>query len=149
MNIYPRKIKNKLDQTIQKLLGNREKFANNPNKDFIRNRKLLLKRVIELLITMGAGSQNMELLEYFTFDADLPTASALIQQHSKLKPSALLFILQEFCKSFEKIKRYKSYRLLAVDGSRVPIFRDPTDTDTFVILNQYSEGGFSSCECPL
>lgn len=140
MNIYPRSIKNKLDQTIQKLLGNREKFVNNPNKDFIRNRKLSLKRVIELLITMGAGSQNKELLEFFKFDASLPTASALIQQRNKLKPSALLFVLQDFCKSFEKIKRYKGYRLLAVDGSKVPIFRDPTDTDTFVILNQYSEG---------
>ncbi|UYO62753.1 IS4 family transposase [Acetobacterium wieringae] len=96
--------------------------------------------MIELLITMGAGSQNKELLEFFKFDASLPTASALIQQRNKLKPSALLFVLQDFCKSFEKIKRYKGYRLLAVDGSKVPIFRDPTDTDTFVILNQYSEG---------
>ncbi|MBI4857215.1 MAG: hypothetical protein HY818_10810 [Acetobacterium woodii] len=86
MNIYPRSIKNKLEQTIQKLLENREKFANNPNKDLIRNRKLSLKMVIELLITMGAGSQNKELLEFFKFDASLPTASALIQQRNKLKP---------------------------------------------------------------
>lgn len=140
MNNYPRSIKYNLDQSIQKLLWNREKFVNNPRKDFVRNRKLSLKTVVELLITMGAGSQNKELLEFFKFDASLPTASAFIQQRNKLKPSALLFILQEFSKSFQKIKKYKGYRLLAVDGSKVPIFRDPSDKDTFVVLNQYSDG---------
>ncbi len=89
---------------------------------------------------MGAGSQNKEILEFFKFDVTLPTASALIQQRNKLKPSGLLFLLQEFTKSFKKHKKYRGYRLLAVDGSKVPIFRDPNDSETFAIMNQYDTG---------
>ncbi|MBI9015228.1 MAG: IS4 family transposase [Clostridiales bacterium] len=140
MNDYPQIVKRKLDHCIQKLVWNRERFVNNPDKDFIRSRKMPLKRLISILITMGPGSQNKELLEFFKFDVALPTASALIQQRNKLKPTALLFVLQEFTKSLKKIKRYRGYRLLAIDGSKVPIYRDPNDADTFAILNQYSEG---------
>lgn len=140
MNEYAKTIKKKMDQSIQKLLWNREDFVLNPKSDFTRNRKLSLKKLIELLITMGAGSQNKEILEFFKFDSTLPTASALIQQRNKLKPSALQFVLQEFANSFKKVKKYRGYRLLAVDGSKVPIFRDPDDPETFAILNQYSEG---------
>ncbi len=140
MNKYAKSIKRKLDQCIQKLLWNRKEYVHNPKRDFTRNRKLSLRTLIELLITMGAGSQNKEILEFFKFDVKLPTASALIQQRNKLKPSGLQFVLQEFSKSFKKIRKYRGYRLLAVDGSKVPIFRDPDDPETFAVLNQYSDG---------
>jgi len=113
----------------------------NPKSDFTRKRKLSFKTLIELLITMGAGSQNKELLEFYKFDEKLPTASALIQQRNKLKPSALLFILQRFSNSFKKIKKFRGYRLLAVDGTKVSVYRNPDDPDTFTVLNQYSGGG--------
>lgn len=140
MNKYAKSIKKKLDQCIQKLLWNREDYVRDPERDFTRNRKLSLGGLIELLITMGAGSQNKEMLEFFKYDVSLPTASALIQQRNKLKPSALQFVLQEFAKSFKKPKKFRGYRLLAVDGSKVPIFRNPDDPETFAILNQYSDG---------
>ena len=140
MNEYAKSVKRKMDQSIQKLLWNRQDYVLNPKSDFTRNRKLSLRTLVELLITMGAGSQNKELLEFFKFDSTLPTASALIQQRNKLKPSALQFVLQEFANSFKKVKKYRGYRLLAVDGSKVPIFRDPDVPETFAILNQYSEG---------
>lgn len=65
MNSYPKLVKKKLDQYIQHVVLNREKFVRNPKKDFTRNRKLSLKNLVELIITMGAGSQNKELLEFF------------------------------------------------------------------------------------
>lgn len=140
MNKFANKIKKKLDQNIQKLIWKREDYVHNPKRDFTRNRKISLTVLIELLITMGAGSQNKEILEFFKFDPTLPTASALIQQRNKLKPSALLFVLQEFTKSFKKHKKYRGYRLLAADGSKVPIFKDPDDSETFAIMNQYDTG---------
>lgn len=140
MNQFARSIKKKMDQSIQKLLWNREDYVLNPKSDFTRNRKLSLKTLIELLITMGAGSQNKEILEFFKFDSSLPTSSALIQQRNNLKPSALQFVLQTFASSFKKLKKYRGYRLLAVDGSKIPIFRNPDDSETFAVLNQYSEG---------
>ncbi len=140
MNKYTNTIKRKLNQSIQKLVWNRENYVYDPKRDFTRKRKISLRTLIELLITQGAGSQNKEILEFFKFNVALPTASALIQQRNKLKPTALLFILHDFTKSFNKIKKYRGYRLLAIDGSKIPIHRNPDDTDTFVILNQYSDG---------
>lgn len=122
MNKYPKLIKKNLDKCIQKLMWNREKYVVNPEKDFTRNRKISLKILIELLISLGAGSINKELLEFFKFDVNLPSASAFVQQRSKLKSTALLYLLQEFASSFKKIKKFRGYRLLAVDGSKIPIF---------------------------
>lgn len=140
MNKCPNKVKKILDNCIHKLVWMRNDYVMKPKKDFSRNRKLSLKTLIELLITMGAGSINKELLEFFKFDITLPSASAFVQQRNKLKPAALLFLLQEFANSFNKVKKFRGYRLLAIDGSKIPIFRDPDDKDTFVILNQHSDG---------
>ncbi len=140
MNKYPRYVKKKLDQCIQQLIWNREKYVMNPEKDFTRNRKISLKMLIEILITKGAGSINKELLEFFKFDPNLPTASALVQQRHKLKPIALLDLLQEFTGTFKKIKKFRGYRLLAIDGSKIPISLNPDDEDTFAITNQFSTG---------
>lgn len=119
---------------------NRHDFVRNPSKDFTRNRKISFRILIEILITMGASSQNKELLEFYKFNVQLPTASASIQQRDKLKPSALLYVLQEFINSLGKMKTYKCYRLLAIDGSKITIFKDPNNKETFVITNQYSVG---------
>ena len=140
MNVMPKLIKMKLDKSIQKLILQKEKFVSNPSRDFTRTRKLSLDKLIELLITMGAGSLNKELLEYYKFDTKTPTSSALVQQRSKLKPEALLYILQEFSESFKNLKKFKGHRLLAVDGSKIIIHRNPNDPDTFVTYNEYSEG---------
>ena len=140
MNTYAKLVKKKMDQSIQKLLWSRENYVLNPATDFTRNRKLSLRTLVELLITLGAGSQNKEILNFFKFKESLPSASALIQQRNKLKPTALQFVLQEFASSFKKLKKYRGYRVIAVDGSKVPIFRDPEDLETFTIYNQHSEG---------
>jgi len=140
MNRYPKKVKCLLNRSIHKLFLKRKEHIRNPDKDFTRKRKIPFKTLIKILITMGAGSQNKELLEFFEFDTKIPTASALIQQRDKLKPSAFLYVLQEFTGLLKKVKTYKGYRLLAIDGSKIPIFRNPDDKDTFVVLNQYSDG---------
>lgn len=141
MNKYPKLIKKNLDNCIQKLMWNREKCVVNPEKDFTRNRKISLKTLVELLISMGAGSINKELLDFFKFNVNLPSASAFVQQRSKLKSTALLYLLQEFASSFKKLKKFRGYRLLAIDGSKIPIFFDPDDKDTFTISNQFGVGG--------
>lgn len=140
MSKYAKNVKKKLDQCIQKLTLNRHDFVRNPNKDFTRVRKISFKTLIEILITMGAGSQKKELLEFFKFNVQLPTASALIQQRDKLKPAALLYLLQEFVHALGKMKTYRGYRLLAIDGSKVPIYKNPDDAETFVITNQFDVG---------
>lgn len=140
MNVLPRLVKMRLDNSIKKLVAQKEKYVKHPNRDFIRNRKLSLSKLVELLITMGAGSQNKELLECYKFDVQTPTASAMIQQRNKLKPDALLYVLQEFAGSFKKIKKFKGHRLLAIDGSKIIIHRNPSDHETFAVYNKHSDG---------
>lgn len=79
MNKYAKTIKKKLNQSIQKLVRNREDYVYDPIRDFTRNRKISLRTLIELLIAKGAGTQNKEILEFFEFDVSLPTSSVLIK----------------------------------------------------------------------
>ncbi len=57
MNKYAKSIKKKLNQSIHKLVWNRGDYVHDPKRNFTRNRKISLRTLIELLITMGAGSQ--------------------------------------------------------------------------------------------
>jgi hypothetical protein len=143
MNIFPNKVKKALHETIEKLVEKKEQFVKRPNKDFVRNRKLSLYKLIDMIIGMGAGSLNKELLDYFDLKLTTPTSSAMIQQRDKLKPEALLYVLKEFTSSFsDGFKKYGKYRLLAVDGSKMSIARNACDEHTFVPLNQHTSGNF-------
>lgn len=140
MNVYAKIIKKKLDESIGKLEKIIPLFSKNPGKDFTRNRKLPINKLIEFLIFMGGNTQTKELLEHFKFSFKTPTSSAFIQQRSKLVPEALAFILSEFVGSIKNFKTFKGYRLIAVDGSKVSIPVNPDDKDSYAISNKNSKG---------
>lgn len=125
-----------LNKQIGKLKNHKE-FLKNPNKDFTRNRKLKFDTVIHLLLCMESGSLKDELYRYFDLDTDNPTSSALIQQRDKIKIEAFEWLLKEFTKETRQNKKYKGYRLLAVDGSSIPISYDKNDKDTYLDLNSH------------
>jgi|LGVF01.2.fsa_nt_gb hypothetical protein len=140
MNNYPKLIKKRLDKCILALANKKHDYIKRPGKDFSRKRLFTFESLIEFLIVMGAGSQTKVILEFFKFDIKTPTSSSLIQQRDKLKPDALLHLLQNFTATFKKIKTFKGYRLLAVDGSKVTIPTNPNDYETYVISNKNSKG---------
>ena len=140
MNVYAKTIKKKLDRSIQNLSEIISLFSKNPGKDFTRNRKLPIKEFIKLLIFMGGNTQTNELLKHFKFDVETPTSSAFIQQRNKLLPEALGFVLSEFVNSLKKLKTFKGYRLIAVDGSKVSIPLNPDDEDTYAKSKENSKG---------
>jgi len=140
MNNYPKVIKKRLDKCIRALANKKNEYVKRPGKDFSRKRVFTFESLIEFLIIMGTGSQTKEILEYFKFDLKTPTASSLIQQRNKLKPEALLHLLQKFTGTFKKIKTFKGYRLLAVDGSKVTIPTDAEDYETHVNAKKDSNG---------
>lgn len=106
-------------------------FAKNPETDFSRTRKLDFESVLRFILSMESGSMKKELLDYFKFSADTPSASAFIQQRNKLLPEALEFLFSEFNSHFLFEKKYKEYRLLACDGSDLNIARNENDTETY------------------
>ena len=76
MNNYAQFVKNNLENIIDELEMKSESYLENPEKNFTRNRKLTFKEVVKIILSTGGKTLNNELLEYFSFDCNLPTASA-------------------------------------------------------------------------
>jgi len=131
MNDFPKLVKKKLIEIIGKIAVNRELFVKNPEKDFTRNRKLSFETVMQFMLSMGGNSLTNELMEYFEYNVDMASSSAFIQQREKILPFAFEFLLKEFTNSFQDLKTYEGYRLLAVDGSDLNICHNPNDPDTY------------------
>lgn len=128
---YPDFVKGKLTRIISEMAAKPKLFVKNPNVDFTRKRKLSFETVMNLTLSMGGNSLTSELMEYFDYDVDMASSSAFIQQRNKLLPFAFEFLLNEFTQSFQDLKTYEGYRLLAVDGSDLNIYHNPNDADTY------------------
>ena len=115
---YPDLVKSELQDSITKAL-NTSDFANNP-KDF-RNRKLSHSDVIRALMVMQGGSLQKELLE-----AGLSiTPSAFVQRRHQIEPNVIGDALSDFYGKCEAPETFNGYRVLAIDGTAVNMFRDP------------------------
>jgi Transposase DDE domain len=128
---YPSLVKGKLTGIISKMAAEPKLFVKNPNVDFTRKRKLSFETVMNLILSMGGNSLTSELMEYFNYNVDMASSSAFIQQRNKLLPFAFEFLFNEFTHSFQDLKTYEGYRLLAVDGSDLNICHNPNDVDTY------------------
>lgn len=131
MRDYPCFVKEKLTGLIEEMSASPALFVENASADFTRNRKLSFTTVMNLIISMGGNSICSELLTYFNYDVDTASSSAFIQQRNKLLPFAFEFLFHEFTHSFQDLRTYHGYRLLAVDGSALNIFHNPKDMDTY------------------
>ena len=127
MKNYPKYIKNTLHSVIRDMAKHPENFCRCPEKDFTRNRKLPLEKVLTLLVKMGGHSLRDELLDSVDFKEMPATVSALVQQRNKLLPEALDYLFREFTNRCHNPKTYKGYRLLAVDGSDLQFTANPND----------------------
>jgi len=124
---YPKRIKNTLHAVIRDMAKHPENFCRCPEKDFTRNRKLPLEKILTLLVKMGGHSLRDEMLDCIDFEEMPATVSALVQQRNKLLPEALEYLFREFTNRCHNPKTYKGYRLLAVDGSDLQFTANPND----------------------
>ena len=131
MKSYSEQVKEKLDSLIHNISQCAWLFAKDPKRDFTRSRKLPFETMIRILLGMGGGNLNKELLDWFAYTAETATSSAFIQQREKLLPDALEFLFHAFTDACEKKKTYRGYRLLAVDGSDLVFGGDSKDEDTY------------------
>lgn len=112
-------------------LKNQMHFLVHENSDFSRkSRKLSFKKTILFTLSMAAKPIREELLDYFDYSNDTPTASALVQARSKIKPSAFQFLFDQLNNAFPTTSTYNGYKLIAVDGSELQIPVDLNDFDT-------------------
>lgn len=140
MTDYPSFIKEKLNEIISKMATEPNHFVKNPDVDFTRNRKLTFKSIMELMLSMGGNSLTSELMEYFQYDVDMASSSAFIQQRSKILPYAFEYLFNNFTHSFQDLKTFDGYRLLAVDGSDLNISHNPKDADTYFQFSPNNKG---------
>ena len=127
-----KRILNTLNNCIEELCRSPQNFLADPEKDFTRRRKLCLEKVIRILLSMQNKSLSHELLDLFEFDTSTPTASAFVQQRSKIKASAFEHIFKSFTNAADiKYETYRGFRLLAVDGSDVTFAANSDDPDSF------------------
>ncbi|MGN1277415.1 MAG: IS4 family transposase [Floccifex sp.] len=126
-------LKNVLNYSIKKLNDCASLFCENPDKDFTRNRVLNFETTIKNIICMEAGSLKDELLKLYDFSDRTPSASAFIQARDKIKVEAFRILLDGFNRKTHKDKLYKGYRLLAIDGSELPIDNTIYDNETTLL----------------
>ncbi|MBU5674793.1 IS4 family transposase, partial [Paenibacillus brevis] len=116
---------------IREMSASPAPYVKNPETDFTRKKKLPFETVMQLLISMGGNSIYKELLESQGYDVNTATSSAFVQQRNKILPSAVEFLFREFTQSYQDLKDYRGYRLLAIDGSDLHIATNAEDTDTY------------------
>ena len=110
--------------------------------DFTRNRKLDMNTIIRFMLTMNGGSLNKELYEA-GINASL---SAFVQQRKKLEISVFQSILEYYNLLCNDEKKFKGYRVFAVDGTTVNLAYDET-AETYMKPTKPDRKGFNQIHC--
>ena len=134
-------LRKQLYASIDELIMNYNYYLTDDKNYFSRERKLPLKTLIESILFMGSNAIKDELYDLFDFK-NTPTTSAFVQQRKKIKADAFRFLFDSFNKKTYSSKKnhFKGYRLLAIDGSTIPISHDPNDPNTYIKqVNKYGE----------
>ena len=124
-------VKEKLNSAISQLCETSWMFVKDPSRDFTRERKLPLHKVISILLCMEGGSLTGELLRYFGCSQQTASSSAFIQQRQKINEFAFPSLFDLFVRMTDKDRLYKGYRLLAADGSDIQIPTNPKHEDSY------------------
>lgn len=133
-----------LKQCIHQLDESSSLFVVNPEKDFTRKRKHLFGNTLMNVLLLEGGSLKDELYKLFGYNLDTPTVSSFIQARDKIKPDAFHTLFNLFNERTRKPKLYKRYRLLAVDGSTLPITSEIKDNKTTIRKANNSDKPFSA-----
>ena len=121
-------VKRKMDESLEQLCEVSWMFSKQPEKDFTRNRKLPFPKLVSFLLAMEGGTLTTELLKRFDCSLDTASASAFVQQRSKLASETFPSLFDLFVRKTQPIKLYKGFRLLATDGSDIQIPNNPEHT---------------------
>ena len=117
MRIMPEDVARTLLRCVERLAARPEECARSPGRDFVRNRRLGLARLLLLLVCWGRDSAYAELAELCGWDGEAPSGPALTQQWAKLNDLAMPALLRAFLSCFEPCAFMGRYRLYAVDGT--------------------------------
>ena len=103
-------------------------------------RKLDFRKDMKILLSCGASSMKKELYEYFDYDIDTVSLPGFIRSRAKIDEPAFMELMDRMNKAYPCNKKYKGYRLLAVDGSDLAIEKDENDKAS---LNRNQKDSYS------
>ncbi|MBR5289486.1 MAG: IS4 family transposase [Erysipelotrichaceae bacterium] len=139
-----KQLQKKLNTAISIVSDSRSLFVMNPETDFTRDRSLNFETVLRNIICMESGSLKDELLKLNEHSLSTPTTSAFVQARSKIKHDAFKAVFDIFNRKTQMIKTYKGYRLLAIDGSVLPIDNSFIDKETTLLKFNQSDKSYSA-----
>lgn len=110
--------------------------------DFTRDRKLGMDKMIKFMLTMNGGSLNKEL-----YEADIDASpSAFVQQRKKLEVSVFQSILEDYNLLCNDEKKFKGYRVFAVDGTTINLAYDE-NAKTYMKPTKPDRTGYNQLHC--
>ena len=140
MRIAPKIAKEKLNSAMTEIEAIKELFIREPKINFTRERKLTFGSVLTIMMKFSGKSLQNEISESFIppgmYPASVPTKSAFIQQRNKILFEAGGYLLKIFTDSLPFMNTFNGYRLLACDGSDVPIPRNPAEEAYSVVTHE-------------
>ena len=128
---FAQQTKHRLFEIISEMASHPGDFSNHPETDLSRNRKLDFHNLLQLIVSMEAGSVKDELLKFFSFAKDTASHFAFFQQRAKLSDDALPYLFHSFNKLYPYTFYKDKYQLLAADGSSFTFTRNPLDIDSY------------------
>ena len=132
------KIKSNFLSIIQEMKSHIHDFVMDPDKHFLRNRKLNFDTMLKMTLLLEGSSINGELYDFFEAQPTVPSASAFCQQRAKIRPEAFRYIFDEFNSRYSSCPTYRGYRLLACDGSECLFFSDKKQEKYHASCNAYA-----------
>ena len=131
MNRTVKSIKKQLKMSISQVTDAPESYVRSPGKDFSRNRKLTMQKMVESILVMGGSDLKCELMDFFKFSPDTPSNAAFVKRRGLISSKAFEHIFNSFTAACNQLKLFKGYRLLAVDGSDLHIPTNKEEPDNF------------------
>ena len=126
----PKKLKKLLFSEIESASNRIDEFCLEPNKNFVRKRKLPFITVIKTIIGMESKSLTNELICSFNESSDTPSTSAFVQKRCKIKAEAFKAIFDGFTSKISD-NNPDNLRILAIDGSDIQIATNPNDLSSY------------------
>lgn len=121
------------DESLNDIVGQREQYVENPQRDFVRVRKEPMDTVMNMLVYMSSGDTMDEIEDFFEArgpavhvkdDVDAPGQSAFSQQRKKLKAKAVEDLFHRFVRRLNlKMDEEEQGRL---DPAFIPVIGDGT-----------------------
>ena len=127
----------KLQTILKDMEKDKNQYVVNPQKDFSRNRKISFYDMMWFLLFIGANSMEEEIRRAFNYKKFSYISSvAIFRSRSKIRLTAFEQLFHKFNETLENPKKYKGYRVIAVDGSDFSSIYS-ADSEFATISNQY------------